>query len=213
MKNFLLLAGIVLFGVNASAQEAESKGLKGAFWATSQIGYTQTKTADNKSTNVTVIPLVGYFISPSVTVGAGVGVVNIKAESAGVTNAKTNLLVVEPLVRKYWNVAGKMYFFGQLAAPIITGKEKESELKISQYGLAMSGGLDYFVTKNFSVEFSYNLINISSTTMKPLVGDKTTVTDVSIAHVASVDSTYNGALGGSYPSLTTPLSFGFKFVF
>jgi len=213
MKNFLLLAGIALLGLTTNAQDAENKGLKGAFWATSQIGYTQTKNVDDKNTNVTIIPIVGYFISPSVTIGAGVGVANIKSESAGVTNAKTNLLVVEPLVRKYWNVAGKLYFFGQLAAPIITGKENESDLKISQYGLAMSGGFDFFVTKNFSVEFSYNLINISSTTLDPALGDKTTVTDVSIAHVATVDSNYNSALDGSLPSLTTPLSFGFKFVF
>jgi len=196
-------------GLTANAQD----GLKGAWFATSQFGYTQTKTGDVKGTNLTVLPIVGTFVTPSVAVGAGVGMVNIKAENATGTVAKTSLLVAEPLVRKYWNVAGKMYFFGQLAAPIITGKESESELKVSQFGLAMSSGLDFFVTKNFSVEFSYNLANFSSTTLTPKTGDKTTITDFSLAHVASVDPTYNAALGGSNPTLTSPLSFGFKFVF
>jgi len=209
MKKFLLLAGIALMGLTANAQD----GLKGAWFATSQFGYTQTKTGDVKGTNLTVLPIVGTFVTPSVAVGAGVGMVNIKAENATGTVAKTSLLVAEPLVRKYWNVAGKMYFFGQLAAPIITGKESESELKVSQFGLAMSSGLDFFVTKNFSVEFSYNLANFSSTTLTPKTGDKTTITDFSLAHVASVDPTYNAALGGSNPTLTSPLSFGFKFVF
>ncbi|HLP65133.1 outer membrane beta-barrel protein [Flavobacterium sp.] len=213
MKKLFLLAGIALLSLNANAQDKESKGLQGAWWATCQVGYDQTKTGDDKSTNTTILPIVGYFVSPSVTVGAAVGTVNIKNETAGTTNAKTNLLVVEPLVRKYWNVAGNFYFFGQLGAPIISGKEKESDLKVNQFGLSMSGGIDYFVTKNFSVEFSYNLANFSTTTLKPATGDKTTITDFSLAHVANVESTYNGALGGSMPTLTSPLAFGFKFIF
>lgn len=213
MKKLFLLAGIALLSLNANAQEKENKGLKGAIWATCQVGYDQTKTGDDKSTNTTILPIVGYFVSPSVTVGVAAGSVSIKNESAGVTNAKTNLLVVEPLVRKYWNVAGNFYFFGQVGAPIINGKESESNLKVSQFGLAMSGGMDYFVTKNFSVEFSYNLANFSTTTLTPETGDKTTVTDFSLAHVANVESTYNGALGGSMPTLTSPLAFGFKLVF
>jgi len=212
MKNFLLAAGIVLMSFTAQAQE-KSQGLKGAWFATSQFGYTQTKNGDSKATNLTILPIVGTFVTPSVAVGVGIGTINVKNEDATGTNANTNLFVAQPLIRKYWNVAGSFYFFGQVAAPIITGKEKESNLKISQYGLAASGGFDFFVTKNFSVEFSYNLANFSSTTLKPNSGDKITIIDFSLAHVANVDSVYNDALAGSNPTLTTPLSFGFKFVF
>ena len=213
MKNFLLLAGIALFGLSVNAQEKESKGLQGAWFATSQVGYQQTKTGDTKSTNLMVLPIVGCFISPSVAVGAGVGYMNIKSETGGTTSANTGLIVIEPLVRKYYNVAGNLYFFGQLAAPIMSGKEKESEMKVTQYGLAVSGGFDFFVTKHFSVEFSYDLANITSTTLDPKTGDSTTITNFSLAHVASADPFYIDALGGSMPNLTTPLSFGFKFVF
>ena len=213
MKKLFLLAGIALLSLNVNAQEKESKGLEGTWWATSQFGYTQTKTGPVKGTNLMVLPLVGYFVSPSVTVGAGAGMINIKSENAAGTVAKTDLIVIEPLVRKYWNVAGNFYFFGQLATPIISGKEKQADTKISQFGLAASGGFDFFVTKNFSVEFSYNLVNFSSTTIDPKVGDKKTITDISLAHVASVDPAYVGALGGSNPTLTSPLSFGFKFLF
>jgi opacity protein-like surface antigen len=121
------------------------------------------------------LPVVGTFVTPSVAVGAGVGFINMKSESNTGTTAKTDLIVIEPLARKYWNVAGSLYFFGQLAAPIIIGKEKESDLKVSQVGLALSGGFDYFVTKSFSVEFSYDLANFTSTTLDPKVGEKTTV--------------------------------------
>ncbi|SFD80710.1 outer membrane beta-barrel protein [Flavobacterium phragmitis] len=212
MKKIVTLVSIVLISLSAKAQEA-SQGLKGAWFATSQFGFQQTKTADAKNTTLSVLPIVGTFVTPSVAVGAGVGYINIKADSDAGTAAKTDLFVAQPLVRKYWNIAGSLYFFGQLAVPVITGKEKESELKVTQVGVSMSGGFDYFVTKNFSVEFSYDLANFTSTTVDPKTGDKTTVTNFGLAHVANVDPFYNTALAGSNPNLTSPVSVGFKFVF
>ena len=218
MKKFVTLVSIVLIGLTANAQDS-SQGLKGAWFATSQFGYQQTKTGDVKGTNLSVLPIVGTFITPSVAVGAGIGYINIKSEGYDGANpnlktlGNTNLIVIQPLARKYWNVAGSLYFFGQAAIPVITGKEKESNLKVNQVGVSVSGGFDYFVTKNFSVEFSYDLVNFTSTTLKPENGEKTTVTNFGLAHVANVDSYYNTALGGSAPNLTTPISVGFKFVF
>ncbi|MCP2025645.1 opacity protein-like surface antigen [Flavobacterium sp. HSC-32F16] len=212
MKKIVTLVSIVLMGLTAKAQDS-AQGLKGAWFATSQFGYQQTKTADEKNTSLSVLPIVGTFVTPSVAVGAGFGLINIKAESDAGTAAKTNLIVIQPLIRKYWNVAGSLYFFGQTAIPVITGKEKESELKVNQVGLSVSGGFDYFITKNFSVEFSYDLANFTSTTLEPKNGEKTTVTNFGLAHVANVDPFYNTALAGSNPNLTSPLSFGFKFIF
>jgi len=212
MKKIVTLVSIVLISLTAKAQDS-GQGLKGTWFATSQFGYQQTKSADAKNTTLSVLPIVGTFVTPSVAVGAGVGYINIKADSDAGTAAKTDLFVAQPLVRKYWNVAGSLYFFGQLAVPIITGKEKESELKVNQVGVSLSGGFDYFVTKNFSVEFSYDLANFTSTTIDPKTGDKTTVTNFGLAHVANVDPFYNTALGGSNPNLTSPISVGFKFLF
>lgn len=213
MKKLLLAAGIVLTALTAQAQEKKGEGLEGKWFVTSQFGYQQTKSGDDKATNLSIIPIVGTFVTPSVAVGAGVGIMNIKSETGSVTNASTNLVVVEPLIRKYWNIAGNFYFFGQLAVPVITGKEKEADTKITQFGLAASGGIDFFVTKNFSVEFSYDLANFTSTTIDPATGDKTTINNFSLAHMASADPVYVDALGGSMPNLTSPLAFGFKFVF
>lgn len=208
MKKIVTLISIVLVGLTAKAQES-GQGLKGAWFATSQFGYQQTKTGDAKSTNLSVIPIVGTFITPSIAVGAGVGYINMKSDSNLGTESKTDLIVIQPLARKYWNVAGSLYFFGQAALPVITGKEKESDKKINQFGLSVSGGFDYFVTKNFSVEFSYDLVNFTSTTIDPVIGEKTTVTNFGLAHMANVDSAY--LVGGS--NLTTPLAVGFKFIF
>lgn len=208
MKKILTFVSIALIGLTAKAQDA-SQGLKGAWFVTSQFGYQQTKTGDVKNTNLSVIPIVGTFVTPSVAIGAGLGYINMKSDLGSTTSAKTDLFVIQPLARKYWNVAGSLYFFGQAVLPVITGKEKESDTKISQFGLSVSGGFDYFVTKNFSVEFSYDLANFTSTTIDPKTGDKTTVTNFGLAHMANVDSAY--LVGGS--NLTTPLAVGFKFIF
>lgn len=214
MKKIVTLVSIVLISLTAKAQDS-SQGLKGAWFATSQFGYQQTKSGEVKGTNLSVIPIVGTFVAPSVAVGAGIGYINMKSEGYPLgstdikTLAKTDLIVIQPLARKYWNIAGSLYFFGQAALPVITGKEKENNTKINQFGLSVSGGFDYFVTKNFSVEFSYDLANFTSTTIKSEDGEKTTVTNFGLAHMANVDSAY--LVGGS--NLTTPLAVGFKFVF
>lgn len=210
MKKIIVAAILASFGLSVYAQD---KGLQGTWFVTSQVGYQQSKTGSAKSTNFTILPIVGKFVKPTVAVGIAAGYASIKNQSGSVTNANTGILVVEPLVRKYWGVAGGLYFFGQLAMPIMTGKEKESETKVSQFGLAASGGFDMVLGKHFTVEFSYNLANVSVTTLTPKTGDKTTITDFSLAHVANVDPVYTDMLGGSGPTLTSPLSFGFKFLF
>ena len=111
MKKILSLVGIVLISLTANAQDA-NQGLKGSWFATSQFGYQQTKTGDVKDTNLSIIPIVGTFVTPSVAIGAGLGYINMKSGENEKKIAKTDLIVIEPLARKYWNVAGSLYFFG-----------------------------------------------------------------------------------------------------
>ena len=207
----ILLAALIFAGFAANAQE--NKGLQGAWFATSQFGYQQTKTADVKQTNMSVIPIVGTFVTPSVAVGAGVGYINIKDEDNAGTNANYGLVVVEPLARKYWNIAGNFYFFGQLATPIITGKEKESNTKVNSFSLAGSAGFDYIFSKHVTVEFSYRMIDYTHTTLKPESGEKTTMNSFNVAGVANTNTQYTSLLGASPTNILTPFSFGFKFIF
>lgn len=209
MKKILLFAGIALMSLTANAQD---KGLQGTWWASCQVGYQKTEVGNASDTNTMILPLAGYFVSPSVTVGAAVGTIKVDSESAGI---ETNLLVVEPLARKYWNVSGGLFFFGQIATPIISGEVKDTDIKVSQFGVAASGGFDYVLTKWMTVEFSYNLANLSFTKLENFGGAGVDVktTDFSLAHVATVDSGYNSAVGGAMNPAVTPLSFGFKFLF
>ncbi|MCW3161719.1 outer membrane beta-barrel protein [Chryseobacterium oryctis] len=226
MKKLLLASFLVIMGLT-NAQE-KNEGLKGTWFASAQVGYQSTNdgSESGKSTSTTILPIVGYFVAPSTAVGVAVGNVGVKSTNqfAEDVTLKTNLLVVEPLARKYWNIHGGLFFFGQLAVPIISGKTKvtaagqavpDSDIKVNQFGLALSGGFDYVLTKHFTVEFSYNLANLSFTTIKNYPGTVKDIktTDFSLAHIATVAPDYNKAIFGPNGNAISTLSFGFKFLF
>ena len=50
---------------------------------------------------MTILPIIGTFVKPTVAVGAAVGYMNIKSEDNTGTLANTGLVAIEPLVRKY----------------------------------------------------------------------------------------------------------------
>jgi hypothetical protein len=175
MKKILLVA-VALLGLTVNAQDKkESKGLEGVWWAAGQVSFDSSKTGSAKSDSNMILPIVGTFISPDVTIGLGIGNIASKTvNGAGVTTAEGSTFVVKPLVRKYWNVSGGLFFYGQAALPVMMGKDKITDGKTSSFGLELAPGFDYVVNKWLTVETSFTVFNVSSSTSTPKVGDKTT---------------------------------------
>jgi hypothetical protein len=173
MKKILLVAGIVLMSLSAKAQD---KGLQGTWWVGGQVSFDSTKTGNDENTNTTVLPIAGYFITPSVTIGAGIGSIGTKTSNAAGTTKDESTFVIQPLVRKYWNIKGGLYFFGQAALPITMGKESVADSKSTSFGLQLAPGFDYIVNSWMTVETSFALFNLSSKTETPKTGDNTTTT-------------------------------------
>lgn len=176
MKKILLVAALALSTLTINAQDKkESKGLEGIWWAAGQVSFDSSKTGSAKSDSNMILPIVGTFVSPDVTIGLGIGNIASKTvNGAGTTTAETSTFVVKPLVRKYWNVTGGLFFYGQAALPIMMGKDKISDGKTSSFGLELAPGFDYVVNKWLTVETSFTVFNVGSTTSTPKVGDKTT---------------------------------------
>ena len=174
MKKLFLLAGIALLSLNVNAQEKESKGLEGTWWVAGQTSFSSSKTGDAKTTSNMILPIVGYFISPSVTIGAGVGVINGKTDNGTIITSETSTFVVKPLVRKYWNISGGLFFYGQAALPVTMGKDKIADSKTSSVTLELAPGFDYIINKWMTVETSFTIFNVGTSTYTPNVGDKTT---------------------------------------
>ena len=175
MKKLLLVA-VALLGLTVNAQDKkESKGLEGIWWAAGQVSFDSSKTGSAKSDSNMILPIVGTFVSPDVTIGLGIGNISSKTvNGAGATTAELSTFVVKPLVRKYWNVSGGLFFYGQAALPIMMGKDKITDGKTSSFGLELAPGFDYVVNKWLTVETSFTVFNVGSSTSTPKVGDKTT---------------------------------------
>lgn len=176
MKKILLVAALALSTLTSNAQDKkESKGLEGIWWTAGQVSFDSSKTGSAKTDSNMILPIVGTFVSPDVTIGLGIGNISSKTvNGAGATTAELSTFVVKPLVRKYWNVSGGLFFYGQAALPIMMGKDKISDGKTSSFALELAPGFDYVVNKWLTVETSFTVFNVGSSTSTPKVGDKTT---------------------------------------
>ena len=176
MKKILLVVAIALVTLTANAQEKkESKGLQGVWWVAGQVSFSSEKTGTAKTDSNMILPIIGTFVSPSVTMGIGVGTISSNTvNAAGATTADANTFVIKPLVRKYWNVSGGLFFYGQAALPILMGKDKITEGKTSSVALELAPGFDYVINKWMTVETSFSIFSVGSSTSTPKVGDKTT---------------------------------------
>lgn len=195
MKKLVLIAGLSLFSLITNAQDGNSNGLKGTWWVAGQVSFDSSKTGTAKEDSNMILPIVGTFVGPSTTVGLGVGTINSKAvNTSGVTTSNESTFVVKPLVRKYWNITGGLFFYGQAALPIMSGKDKIAESKFTSVALEVSPGFDYIVNKWFTMEASFPIFKVGSTTSTPKVGDKTTDFGVNANPMNSVADRSIGSL-------------------
>lgn len=167
MKKLLLVGALALSTMFASAQ-----GLEGKWFVGGQLGYEHTKVKDGgKGDKYTIMPTVGKFISPDVAVGAAFGY-----EGSKNGDFKTNQVVVAPLVRKYWNISGGLFFFGQASLPVSFGdknfgemEDKDGEIYIGKLdkkaktlgvNLELAPGFDYIINEKFSIETSFRVLSL-----------------------------------------------------
>ena len=147
MKKIILLALVAIFTLSSYAQDdAKSEGFKGAWWGLAAGSYTKTKDVDAV---YTILPAIGTFIAPTVTVGGALGYTNaLNGEGT---------FIVKPLVRKYYGMSDKFFIFAEANVPLLFNSE------FSGYGFNIEPGIDYFIGGKWTVEakfgrFGYNAI-------------------------------------------------------
>ncbi|EDP69851.1 hypothetical protein FBALC1_09977 [Flavobacteriales bacterium ALC-1] len=183
-----LMATLLAFNF-ANAQEEENKGFKGAWWILAAGSYTDSEATDTQT--FMLLPAVGTFISPSVTVGGAVGVVNNKVGSADAVNT----FVIKPLVRKYWSVTDKFFLFGEANVPLLFSDN------FNGYGFNIEPGIDYFIGGKWTIEAKFGRFGYNS--IKPDGGDAKGTTSFGFN---SFDSQTQEGLGSG-------MSIGLKYVF
>lgn len=158
MKKTILLAIIAIFAftnINAQEEETSSQGLKGAWWGLGQFEYTD----DETTSSYTILPAVGTFISPTITVGLGLGYTSTTVAEADAYGT----FIVLPLVRKYWGVADNLYLFGQADVPLTFSDDSSS------FGFFVKPGIDYFIGGHFTIEATFGAFGYNS--VSPDEGD------------------------------------------
>jgi opacity protein-like surface antigen len=186
MKRIVLMGAVALFGLsNAQIAKGTSylSGQVGYYHSEkNEFG------TERKNDVIRILPTAGYFVNNNLAVGLGIGYKNAvtKYKVSGFGSLNTieikdtdNAFVVAPFVRKYWTLSDKLYIFGQLQVPLEFGKEKvdfnsegdggdpilsapfKQKNNYTNIGVNIKPGLDYFVTKNWSIEatigeFGYN---------------------------------------------------------
>lgn len=177
-KVFLLAVVAALFtGLNLKAQ-----GLEGVWFAGGTFSMSTEKLELNpndsqltRAKSFTVLPMLGTFISPSLAIGGAIGYSQADPALTGLGEGlKAEQFIVQPLVRKYWNISGKLYAFAQAALPVTFGNLKDGSYDIASVvgvNFAFSPGLDLIVNDWLSIEASFNLIGISYTSVNPEEGE------------------------------------------
>ncbi len=151
-----LLACLTIF--NGFAQEEEeNQGLKGAWWALGQLQFTDSEADDTSS--FTILPVVGTFVSPTVTIGLGLGYTSTKVGNADADGA----LIVMPLVRNYWGINDKLYIFGQADVPMMFFDDATA------YGFIVRPWIDYFLSGKVTIEATFGQFGYNA--VKPKNGD------------------------------------------
>lgn len=152
MKKLLL----TLTAVSAIAFASHAQTEQGRTIVGGQLGLntSSVKDSDDKSTNFSIAPEVGYFVSDNFALGLGVGYSWAKQES---TDSEHTLgaFTVAPFGR-YYKGEGNVKFFGQLSVPMAWGTLKSDGDKTgttANYGVELAPGIAYFPTNKLAIEF------------------------------------------------------------
>ena len=178
MKKLFLVAALAVISMCVSAQ-----GLKGTWFAGGQLSFGSSKdniastegSFERKTTDFTVLPILGTFVSPDVAIGAGVGYISSQTKDAGEQTGKANTFVIKPLLRKYWNISGDLFFFGQASVPVMFGSGEtakgEGKFNSTNIGLELAPGFDYVINGWITIETSFTIFNAGYSSVKPEGGD------------------------------------------
>ncbi|WP_312991912.1 outer membrane beta-barrel protein [Chryseobacterium flavum] len=187
MKKLVLTGGIVLFSLSHAQIKRGSVYLSGQM----EYQHNENNVLNGsrrKDDIVKIIPTAGYFVGSNLAIGLGAGyksaVSKYEIGYGGASNSHQikvadNAFVVTPFIRKYWTLSDHLYIFGQLQVPLEFGREKlnsnndiqggdpllsssfNTKNNYTSIGVNIKPGLDYFLSKNWSVEavigeFGYN---------------------------------------------------------
>ncbi len=173
MKKLLFTAAIAVLGFTANAQEEDVFGFaEENILVEGNLGFNSTndKNTEVKTSGFEFNPKVGYFVSDKFAVGVDLALGSEKEEDATNETKLTNF-GAGVFARYYFLDLGKRFkTYGEFGVGFGTAKyddgiDMTDDVKLNSVGAGLSLGLNYFVTKNFAINFGLTDV-LSYTTSK-----------------------------------------------
>jgi len=151
MKKIILVVVLTIFTFLNSFSQKESKGFKGVWWGLAAFNYSNDEATDTQS--FLILPAVGTFVSPTVTVGGAIGYLSSKTGEADASG----IFIVKPLVRKYWGMSDKFFLFAEANVPLLFHED------FNGYGFNIEPGVDYFIGGKWTIEAKFGKFGYNAT--------------------------------------------------
>ncbi|WP_138434501.1 outer membrane beta-barrel protein [Winogradskyella algicola] len=164
MKKLLFTALAVFAFVSVNAQEDASTGgfSNGDVFITGSLTFGSEKLDDDKANTFEIAPRVGFFVSDNIAVGAELAFGSAKAESGSTDVVDMSTFGVGAFGRYYFTPANQFSLFGQLGLGYESMDNKLADVKTDVISASFAGGLNYFVSDNFSIEALVGVLGYSS---------------------------------------------------
>lgn len=154
MKKLLLTAAAVFAFGFANAQEGGFA--KGDIFVSGAFGINSEKTGDAKSSGFEIEPKVGFFVTENIAIGGKLGYRTENEENAfGNKTTDEAALTIGAFGRYFFTPASKFSLFGQLGVDYSSIDNKLADDQEKETGINLGLGLNYFVSKNFSIEATW----------------------------------------------------------
>ena len=158
-KIILTVVALSAFGF-ANAQNKKESNLgfsKGDVFVSGALTFgSDSKISNYKQDNFVFAPSVGYFVTDNIALGVNLnlGSGSVQATSSSGTN-KTSTFAAGLAGRYFFTPASQFTLFTELGVALGSIKSTPAignVTKVNSFGVALTPGLNYFVSKNFSLE-------------------------------------------------------------
>lgn len=165
MKKILLsIVAITVFGLANAQETLDGNGSgfsKGDFFVSGSVGFSNTKQGDAKANNFNFSPMMGYFVSENIALGAELSLGTSKQG-----DNKSNSLGVAAIGRYYFTPKNKFSIFGQGRIGYLSTKDEVAdggEAKNNGFSIGVGAGMSYFVSNHFAIEAGLGILGYQST--------------------------------------------------
>ncbi len=161
MKKLILSALAICAFSFSNAQETETTPgfVKGSKFVSGTLSYGSSETGNSQTSDFTVAPKFGYFVTNNIAVGAKIGL-NLLNEDDATGNQITdaNKFSAGLFGRYYVTPAAKFSVFAELGANYNTTDYKLGNFKEDGFDVSLAPGISYFISKSFALEAAWGVL-------------------------------------------------------